>query len=153
MTSIITVGCDIAGIHQKYSSVHDTLFGAASYRLVIATMTRRTTKIYGESVGTLEQLRVRLAELTETIPTADAGTAAHQADQLRAALTEYVATLNTAIVELQKMYTQLMENEDAYCTTPEGGKSAFNQDKIRYDRLLLRLEKHGSNLNQLFSRF
>ena len=153
MTSIITVGCGIASIHQKYSCVHDALFGAASFRLVIATMTRKTTRIYSDSLDTLEQLQIRLAQLTETIPTADAGAAAYQADQLRGALTEYAATLDTAIIELQKMYTQLLENEEAYCATPEGGKSAFNQDKIRYDRLLLRLAKLGSSLNQLFSRF
>lgn len=153
MTSIISVGCEIANVHQNYSRIHDALFGAASFRLVIATMTGRTGKIYGESLETLEQLQIRLSEISVVIPTADAGAAAYQADQLRGALSDYVTTLNTAIIELQAMYTQLLEDEDAYYATPAGGQSAFNQDKIRYDRLLLRLERHGSGLNQLFSRF
>jgi hypothetical protein len=153
MTSIISVGCDIANIHREYTGIHKALFGASSFRLVIASMTGRTTKIYRESLRTLEQLQIRLSELSAAISTADAGAAAYQADQLRGPLSEYVDTLDIAIDGLQEMYTQLLKDEDAYCSIPQGGQSVFNQDKIRYERVLLQLEQHGSGLNHLFSRF
>lgn len=153
MTNIISVGCEIAEVHHKYSDIHDAMFGAASYRLVIATMTGRTAKIYRQSVQTLEQLQVQLSELSAAIPLADGGAAVYQADQLRGPMSDYVDALNSAILALQEMYTQLLEDEDAYRTIPEGGHSVFNQDKIIYDKLLLRLEQQGSGLNKLFSRF
>lgn len=153
MTNIISVGCKIAEVHHKYSAIHDAMFGAASYRLVIATMTGRSDRIYRRSVQNLEQLQVRLAELSAEIPLADVGAAAYQAEQLRIPMLDYVDALNEAITALREMYTQLLQDEDAYRAIPEGGHSAFNQDKIIYDKLLLRLEQQGSGLNKLFSRF
>ncbi len=153
MTNIISVGCEVAEIYRSYSSIHDALFGVTSFRQVIATMSGRTTTKYRKYCQDLKELRVRLSELSTAVPTADIGAAEYQAAQLRVPMSEYVAALNSAIVSLHEMYTQLVENEDAYCTTPESGKSAFNQAKIRYDRVLLRLEQKGSRLNQLFSRF
>lgn len=153
MTNIVSLGCEIAEIHHQYAGIRDALFGAASVRLLIASMTGRTAKIYKRSLHKLEQLQVQLSELSAMIPLADAGAVAHQADQIRGPLSAYAATLNSAIVGLQEMYTQLLKDENAYYAVPEGGKSAFNLDKINYDKVLLRLEQQGSGLNKLFSRF
>ncbi len=153
MGSIVNLGCDIAEIHHRYTSIHSTLFGASSYRLVIAAMTGRTATAYQEYLQVLDQLQTRLSELAVEVPTADAGAAAYQANQLRGVLSDYVSTLNSAIVSLRKMCTQLLQDEDSYRDIPKGGQSAFNQDKIRYDRVLLQLEQLGSRLNKLFSRF
>ena len=153
MTNIISVGCEIAEIHQKYSDINDAIFGAASIRMVFATMTGRTASIYRQSAQALEQLQAQLFELSAAIPEADGGAAAYQAEQLRGPMQDYVGALNSAILALKEMYTQLSEDEDSYRAIPEGGQSAFNQDKIVYDKLLLRLERQGSSLNKLFSRF
>lgn len=153
MTNIISVGCEIAEIHHKYSELNDAMFGAASIRLVFATMTGRTTRIYRRSTQALGQLQAQLSELSAAIPEADGGAAAYQAEQLRGPMQDYVAALNNAIMALKQMYTRLSEDEDAYRAIPEGGQSAFNQDKVVYDKLLLRLEQQGSSLNKLFSRF
>ncbi len=153
MASIINLGCEVAEVHHQYAAIHGAMFGAASYRLVVAAMTGRIAKTYERYLKTLEELQARLSKLTAQIPTADAGAAAHQAVQLRGTLSEYVATLNDAIADLQGMCTQLLYDEDSYRDTPPGGHSAFNQDKVRYDRVLLQLEQHGRRLNHLFSRF
>jgi hypothetical protein len=153
MTSIINLGCDIAEIHHQYSAVHNALFGASSYRLVIAQMTGRTASIYQESLQTLDQLQARLSVLAGQIAFAEAGASIHQANQLRDVLTEYAENLNSAIDSLRNMYSQLERDADGYHETPNGGQSAFNRDKIKYDRLLLHLEQLGRRLNRLFSRF
>jgi len=153
MTSIVSLGCDIAEIHRQYATIHGALLGAASFRLVIIAMAGRTTKTYREYLQTLEQLQTRLSGFAAEIPVADMAAAAHQAGQMRGALSEYVATLDTAIADLMGICTQMLQDEDAYRDTPKGGQSAFNRDKINYDRVLLRLEQLGSRLNRLFSRF
>jgi len=153
MTSIVTMGCKVAEVHHEYDSIHNTLFGATSFRLVIANMTGRTAKIYRTSQQSLEQLQLQLSELSAAIPSTKAGAAAHQADQLRVALSDYVLALDKAIVTLQDMFVRLLNDEDAYSTIPERGKSAFTLDRIRYDRVLMQLEQRGSDLNKLFSRF
>ena len=153
MTNIISVGCEIAEVHHKYSDINDAMFGTASVRLVFATMMGRTASIYRRSAQALEQLQAQLSDLAAAIPEANGGAAAYQADQLRGPMQDYVVALNSAILALKEMYTRLSEDEDAYRAIPEGGQSAFNQDKIVYDKLLLRLEQQGSSLNKLFSRF
>ncbi|MGB5725757.1 MAG: hypothetical protein WBM52_00930 [Thiogranum sp.] len=153
MTSIVSLGCNVAEIHHKYATIHGALFGAASFRLVIIAMAGRTAKTYRKYLQTLEQLQTRLSGLAAEIPIADTVIASHQAGQLRGALSEYVATLDTAIVDLKGICTQMLQDEDAYRDTPVGGQSAFNRDKVHYDRVLLRLEQLGSRLNRLFSRF
>lgn len=153
MTSIVNLGCDIAEVHHQYAAIHGAMFGAASYRLAVAAMTGRIAKTYEGYVQALKQQQMRLSELSAEIQTADAGAAAHQASQLRGTLSEYATTLRTAIIDLQGMCSQLLQDEDAYRDTPQGGQSAFNQDKVHYDRVLLQLEQLGRRLNQLFSRF
>lgn len=153
MTSIISLGCDIADIHHQYAAIHGALFGAASYRMVLASLTGRTVGIYREYQQTLEQLQVKLSGLAGEIATADAGSVVHQADQLRGALSEYVDVLDTSISGLREMCARLLEDENAYRDTPAGGQSEFNRDKVHYDGVLLQLERLGHNLNTLFSRF
>ena len=153
MASIVSLGYGVAEIHHQYAAIHGALFGAASFRLAIIAMTGRTTKTYREYLQTLEQLQTRLSGIAAEVPIAEVATAADQAGQLRGALSEYVATLDTAIAELKGICTQMLQDEDAYRDTPKGGLSAFNRDKIHYDRVLLRLEQLGSRLNRLFSRF
>jgi len=153
MASIVSLGCGVAEIHRQYAAIHGVLFGAASFRLAIIAMTGRTTESYREYLQTLEQLQTRLSGFAAEVPIAEVVTAADQAGQLRGALSEYVATLDTAIAELKGICTQLLQDEDAYRDTPKGEQSAFNRDKVHYDRVLLRLEKMGSRLNRLFSRF
>ncbi len=36
MDSIVNLGCKIADIHHQYAAIHRALFGASSFRLVIA---------------------------------------------------------------------------------------------------------------------
>ena len=153
MGSIINLGCDIAEIHHQYTAIHSALFGASSYRLVIAAMTGRTAKVYQEYLQILAQLQTRLAGLAAEITEVDASAAVHQADLLRGVLSEYATTLNSAIVSLREICAQLLQDEKSYRDIPEGGQSAFNRDKISYDRVLLELERLGRRLNQLFSRF
>jgi hypothetical protein len=153
MTSIVRLGCDVAEIHHQYAAVHSALFGAASIRLVFAAMTGRSARNYQAYLDTLDQLQVQLSGLAAEISTADAGAAAHQAVQLRTSLSEYVTTLDTAIVGLRGMCTGLLQDEDTYREIPTDGPSAFNRDKTGYDRVLMRLEQQGHRLNRLFSRF
>jgi hypothetical protein len=153
MASIVSLGCDVAEIHHQYAAIHGALFGAASFGLVIIAMTGRTAKTYREYLQTLEQLQTRLSGIATEVPLADGVAAAHQAAQLRSALSEYIATLDTAIADLKEICTQMLQDEDAYRDTPKGGQSDFNRDKIHYDRVLLRLKQLGSRLNRMFSRF
>lgn len=153
MASIVSLGYGVAEIHHQYAAIHGALFGAASFRLAIIAMTGRSTKTYRDYVQTLEQLQTRLSGFAAEVPIAEVATAADQAGQLRGALSEYIATLDTAIADLTGMCTQMLQDEDAYRAIPKGEQSAFNRDKIHYDRVLLRLEKLGSRLNRLFSRF
>ena len=153
MASIIALGCDIAEIHHEYNAIHGALFGASSYRLVIAAMTGRTTRAYQGYLHTLNQLQTRLSECTAQLPSADAGAIAHQADHVREVMFEYASTLDSAMVDLHNICNRLMQDEDGYRESPQGGQSAFNRDKVHYDRVLLQLEKLGRQLNQLFSRF
>ncbi len=153
MASIINLGCGIAEVHHQYAAIHSAMFGAASFRLAVAAMTGRIAKTYEEYLQTLQQLQTRLAGLAAQVPTADAGVSVHQADQLRGKLAEYTATLNNAITGLLGMCSQLLQDEISYRETPAGGQSAFNRDKVQYDRVLLQLEQLGRRLNQLFSSF
>ena len=153
MASIVSLGYGVAEIHHQYAAIHGALFGAASFRLAIIAMTGRSTKTYRDYVQTLEQLQARLSGFAAELPIADVVTAADQAGQLRGALSEYIATLDIAIADLKGICTQMLQDEDGYRAIPKGEQSAFNRDKIHYDRVLLRLEKLGGRLNRLFSRF
>jgi hypothetical protein len=153
MASIVSLGYGVAEIHHQYAAIHGALFGAASFRLAIIAMTGRSTKTYRDYVQTLEQLQARLSGFAAEVPIADVVTAADQAGQLRGALSEYIATLDIAIADLKGICTQMLQDEDGYRAIPKGEQSAFNRDKIHYDRVLLRLEKLGGRLNRLFSRF
>lgn len=153
MASIVSLGYGVAEIHHQYAAIHGALFGAASFRLAIIAMTGRSTKTYRDYVQTLEQLQTRLSGFAAEVPIADVVTAADQAGQLRGALSEYIATLDIAIADLKGICTQMLQDEDGYRAIPKGEQSAFNRDKIHYDRVLLRLEKLGGRLNRLFSRF
>jgi hypothetical protein len=153
MVSVVSLGCEVADVHHQYAAIHGALFGAASFRLVIAAMTGRTGKTYRGYLETLERLQVRLSALATQIPSADVGIALHRGEQLRGTLAEYVATLERAIGGLSAMCKRLLQDEEIYRHTPEGGQSEFNRDKIRDDRVLLQLERLGSQLNRLFSRF
>ncbi len=153
MGSIVDLGCDIAELHHQYAAIHSALFGASSFRLVIAAMTGRTARSYQEYLLNLEQLQTRLSELTADIPAADTAASPHQAEQLRGVLTEYGSTLDTAIVSLRGMCEQLLHDEDSYREIPPGEQSAFNRDKTAYDGVLLQLDQLGRRLNKLFSRF
>ena len=153
MASIVSLGYGVAEIHRQYAAIHGALFGAASFRLAIIAMTGRSTKTYRDYVQTLEQLQTRLSGFAAEVPIADVVTAADQAGQLRGALSEYIATLDIAIADLKGICTQMLQDEDGYRAIPKGEQSAFNRDKIHYDRVLLRLEKLGGRLNRLFSRF
>ena len=154
MGSIIDLGCDIAEIHHQYSAVHSSLFGASSYRLVIAAITGRTARTYQGYLQTLDNLETRLSTLASQVPNAEAGVAvAHHARQLREVLSDYISALDSAILSLRRICVQLLQDEESYRNVPPAGHSAFNQDKIEYDRVLLQLEKLGRSLNQLFSRF
>ena len=153
MASIVSLGCDVAEIHHQYAAIHGALFGAASFGLVIIAMTGRTAKTYREYLQTLEQLQTRLSGIATEVPLADGVAAAHQAAQLRSALSEYIATLWFWEYIITRICTQMLQDEDAYRDTPKGGQSDFNRDKIHYDRVLLRLKQLGSRLNRMFSRF
>lgn len=153
MASIVSLGYGVAEIHHQYAAIHGALFGAASFRLAVIAMTGRSTKTYRDYVQTLEQLQTRLSGFAAEVPIADVVTAADQAGQLRGALSEYIATLDIAIADLKGICTQMLQDEDGYRAIPKGEQSAFNRDKIHYDRVLLRLEKLGGRLNRLFSRF
>ena len=153
MASIVSLGYGVAEIHHQFAAIHGALFGAASFRLAIIAMTGRSTKTYRDYVQTLEQLQARLSGFAAEVPIADVVTAADQAGQLRGALSEYIATLDIAIADLKGICTQMLQDEDGYRAIPKGEQSAFNRDKIHYDRVLLRLEKLGGRLNRLFSRF
>ncbi len=67
-------------------------------------------------------------------------------------LTEYVASLDAAIVRLCGMCEQLLHDEDSYREIPPGEQSAFNRDNTAYDGMLLQLDQLGRRLNKLFSR-
>jgi hypothetical protein len=153
MASIVSLGYGVAEIHHQYAAIHGALFGAASFRLAVIAMTGPSTKTYREYVQTLEQLQTRLSGFAAEVPIAEVVTAADQAGQLRGALSEYIATLDIAIADLKGICTQMLQDEDGYRAIPKGEQSAFNRDKIHYDRVLLRLEKLGGRLNRLFSRF
>jgi hypothetical protein len=151
--NIIRLGCDIAEVHRRFTEIQGTLFGAASFRLALAVTLRRRKLPYRSCLHPLEQLQARLSELAAEVPTAGAGLSVQQADRLRTSLSQYAATLNTAITQLHSMCHALWQDEEGHRATPEGGRSAFNRDTIQYDHVLMQLDKLGLHLNRLFARY
>lgn len=154
MASIIDLGYEIAGVHHQYAAIHASLFGAASIRLVVATMTGRLAEVYEGHLIELQALQIRLADLSGRVTGAECATAmVHMSSQIRGMMTDYAATLKKAMSELQSMVGSMLEDEKGYRQIPAGGQSKFNRDKTKYDLVLLQLEQEGSRLNKLFSRF
>jgi hypothetical protein len=151
--NIISLGCDIAEVHHHFSEVQSTLFGAASFRLALAVALRRRGLPYQSCLQPLEQLQARLSELAAKVPKAGVGLPVQQAEQLRTSLSQYAATLSTAITQLHSMCHALWRDEAGYRATSGEGRSAFHRDMIQYDHVLMQLDKLGSRLNQLFARY
>ena len=154
MAKIISLGCEVADIHRRYSAINDALFGASSYRLVIHAMTGRMDATYRKYEHSLEELRTELSTLEGSI--LDAGKkerAPRAAEQLPQALIEYTRLLREVIDSLTVICQKLMEDDKGYREVSDAGGSPFSQDKIRYDYSIRQLERLGSRLNKLFSSY
>ena len=109
--------------------------------------------MYQESADSLDGLLEQLKALAKEVPTANNGKMPHQTQLLRESLSEYVAVLEKAIIDLRAICGRLLDDEEAYRFTPPAEQSEFNKDIIPYDRELLALEKVGARLNKLFAGY
>jgi hypothetical protein len=154
MARIISLGCEVAHVHGRYSAIHRALFGVSSYRLVVASLTGREVKIYREYERTLDELEGELAKLTTNITAiGEHEKRVRSAEQVHTTLLEYIQTLRDVIRSLGSIYHKLGEDEKGYRSDPGEGPSQFNQDKIGYDHSRQQLERVGTRINKLFSTY
>ncbi len=53
MTKLITLGVELAGIYRPYTRIHSTVFGKASYRLILDAVTGPSGATYRRAVRDL----------------------------------------------------------------------------------------------------
>jgi hypothetical protein len=152
--NIVSLGCSVAEIHHRYASIHAHLFGGASIRMAIATLTGRSHSVYRESLESLQELQQQLTTLINEIPQAEAANFPRQNSLLRESLLEYSRALCNTILCLQSICERHLQNDGGdYTRDRNGGQSDYTRDKIRYDQQLMLLEQLGTRLSKLFSRF
>lgn len=154
MSKIINLGCNAAGVHHRYQEVHGALFGASSFRLVIDAMRGKRRSSYNEFSRKLEKLHEELATLDTQVTALSPKDLATGADrELQQVLLEYIRVLSKTIAGLQGIFGNLEQDESGYRETGADGCSRFTGDKLRYDHLLLELERLGTRLNRLFANY
>jgi Mg2+ and Co2+ transporter CorA len=154
MAKIISLGCKVADVHQRFSTVHSALFGASSYRLVIHALIGRSRIQYGAYVKTLTELLEELSELeTQIGAESQKNSIVRGSDLLPQVLAQYTHKLTDVINQLIDICHQLKTDETDYRKINADGHSYFNDAKIEYDHALSRLEHLGGKLNKLFSSY
>ncbi len=154
MAKIISLGCEVAGVHQRYAAIHSALFGAASFRLLISALTGRARQNFARHHRALVDLLGRLEDLEQGIINIDhSERATRGADELQDVLLSYIRALLKVISGLAGMCGQLEYDEQAYRDVDASGSSRFNHDKVQYEYALHELERWGSRLNRLFSSY
>jgi len=152
--SIIDLGCRVADVHHRYHSVHNALFGAASFRLLIDALRGSRRRTYGEFSQVLKELQGELAGLEAQITDVAGERPAKAADrELHRVMLEYIEALHRAIVALEVILGGLQEDESRYRDVGADGRSDFTRDRVEYDLRLLELERLGTLLNRLFSHY
>ena len=154
MAKIISLGCEVALVHGRYSAINRALFGVSSYRLVVASRTGKEGSVYGKYERTLDELAGELAKLTTAISAiGEHEKRVRSGEQMRTTLLEYTQTLGDVIRGLSSICHKLGGNEKGYRSDSGKGPSPFNQDKIRYDQSRQQLERVGTRINKLFSSY
>lgn len=151
---IIDVGCRVADAHHRYQEVHNSLFGVASFRLLLDVMRGSRQRRYAEHVQTLNDLSDELKGLTSQIGAVTLASDARVFDrELREVLLAYTQALHETVAGLEVILQGLRDDESAYRNVGSDGRSSFTRDKLHYDHLLLGMERLGARLNRLFSRY
>ena len=154
MSGVIDLGCRVADIHHRYQEIHGALFGAASFRLIIDALRGRSRHAYKGFSQTLKGLQDELVTLESQVIDLGQGVPVRGADrELTRVLLDYTLALNSAIAGLETIFANLEQDESAYREPGTDGRSGFTRDKLRYDHILLELERLGTRLNRLFSSY
>lgn len=154
MSTLIDLGCKVADAHHRYQEIHGALFGAGSFRLIIDALRGRRRAAYSAYAQTLNVLQDELTELGGKISGLGPVKPAKSADrELQQVLLEYTEVLEEAVTQLENIFRNLEQDESAYRDASIDGRSQFTRDKLRYDHLLLGLERLGTQLNRLFSAY
>ena len=154
MARIITLGCEVASVHNRYSAVHRAIFGPSSYRLVITSMREGKESAYGKHEQTLDELEGALVRLTADIASIkDEEKRVRSAEQMCTTLLEYTQTLREVIGDLSIICHKLGTGEKDYRKDSGESRSPFSQDKTRYDQARLALERVGLRITKLFSTY
>jgi hypothetical protein len=154
VSKIIDLGCRVADIHHRYHAIHDALFGAASFRLLIDALRGRRRRAYSEFSQSLTELKDELNPLLPKISDLEAEPPAKVRDrELQHVLLAYAEALGAVIEVLRTIFVNLEKDETVYRETGPDGRSGFTRDKVQYDQRLLELERLGTRLNRLFSNY
>lgn len=154
MSRLIDLGCKVADLHHRYHEIHGTLFGAASFRLILDALRGRRRRAYHAYSQTLNGLRDELAGLDpELADLTNRGATKATEREVQQALLAYARGLRRAIDGLIVIFDRLEQDESVYRDTGADGRSGFTQDKLRYDHSLSELERLGTRLNRLFANY
>ena len=154
MSGIVDIGCGVADVYHRYHAIHNALFGAASFRLIIDALRGHRQRAYGEFSQSLKGLQDELVTLKLQIKDMTRNEATKGRDrELQQVLSDYAEALGQAIAGLDLIFTNLRQDESAYRDTGVDGRSGFTRDKVQYDHLLATLERLGTRLNRLFANY
>ncbi len=154
VTKLITLGVELAGIHRPYARIHSSIFGKASYRLILDAVTGRQGTTYRKAVQALSVVDSEIDGLmAEISAVSEADCPTRGGVYLRDTLGEYGSTLRETIRELRQICENLADDEPDYRQVVGGEFSRFSQDKVKYDDRKTQLERLGTRLNKLFSTY
>jgi hypothetical protein len=155
MSKLINQGCRVADVHHRYDEIHGALFGISVFRLLADKLRGKQGPGYGGLSLSLKDLGEELAALEAEIKVPpEENTPVTGADrELQQALLEYAAYLSKAMAGLENICRSLEQDEAAYRSLREDGRSRFSADKLDYDHILSELERQGTKLDRLFSNY
>jgi hypothetical protein len=149
---IVDVGCKVADVHRRYQEIHNSLFGVASFRLLLDVMRGGHQRRYAEHAQTLNDLNEELKALDAQIGAVTLANDARAFErELREVLLAYTQALHLTVAGLEVIFAGLRDDEPCYRDAGKDGRSRFTRDKLHYDHLLLEMERLGARLNRLFS--
>ena len=153
MTRIISLGCDVVNVRNRYTRIHETVFGV-SVKRVVDLMKGRECSVCRTCAGELDDLEKELCAIQaeiEAIPPEERPP--RGAEPLRATLLRYIKVLLRAMKSLEGICRRLGEEGERYRESVNGERSRFRQDKVDYEYLIVELENLGTKLNRLFSSY
>jgi hypothetical protein len=153
MSALLKLVYDTSVLRQRYTDVHQELFGISLGRFV-RLGGQPVRPDYGTQVEKLGTLTEDLQDLRGQLARLEPGQLTQRAGrELRAALTEYIVALEDSVRKLRVICERSLQAQQGAAPLKEYSVGDYRRDRIAYDDAIQHHKRLATRLNQLLSSF